>query len=1033
MLHKFCFYSLLDLCIKISSDPVYKESDQSLEITKQQDLLQDVLLPYIQNHSVQRMIIKGEEISKLYRLDVFDLIPKFEINAKNITKIPNYCFSNLLNLNTIVLGTHVKEIGFYCFANTSLISINTESIISIGECAFYKCSKLENIDLTSAQFIGDFAFSESGLTEVNVPNLHSLGYQFYNCSKLTKLEGFDLIPGTRFTDKLDLTSITSLQFDLVTDDFYMRSIVNLTVTGNIQIKNPCPNLETIILTDTHREYLSVKNQPKLKSIIINGQNDHNLFPNNPCLVTIEGSNIINVLEEYAFASCTSLRRIDLPLINVFWDYCFFNCINLEEIGGLLEPRDRDHKVILGNQVFKYCWKFHQIKEYNSDVFQTYAPGLPEVSEFCFAYSGLTTIKFTSWYFSADFDMDSIHFGFSFIGCKNLQSVDLTSVGDLGESYMFKDCVSLPELKFEREIDFIGYYAFENSKINELIIGNKFQINYYYPINFGKYNINENVNFNIIAPSQYDYPDEHFSAYVTPFWNTKITKITFRNYLNSFSLKYFPNSTINEIHCDDSNYFIYEDGILYNNGKTKIFAFLKHGSNSFTIPESVNEIQPFAFACSSLTSLTIPSRITVVDGIFAFCHELKEVTFEGLITKLGDDTFSHCYKLEKINFNGGANLLSIGKYCFCCCYSLSSFPSFENVNSIDEYSFSFCPKLSTFNSQVITEIGAFSFWNSGLQLITANNLQTINENAFNGSMIEEFTCPNDLVLIKKYAFSNCRRLTKFVFNGKITEINILTFFNTSLGRIKIPNNIVSISSHAFVCSFDIEFEFEEGGHPIFDAINNSFFEKDSGILLFTYGKITGAYRIPDKIEYIDPRTLYSERLVTSDGIVIKKGVSVLIIPKSYKGPHRFSDDNADISQDLQTHLSYFCSESEKLFELRQNGVDVIENTELNKDGVCNDSIDQSQKEIVFEAEDGNYPKGVKYADDIYINDAVSVFIEQQKEWEYRYYFPINQKKLDSKISFDIHSNLIQYLFALLFILTVILIALIIIFVSYIKEN
>lgn len=350
--------------------------------------------------------------------------------------------------------------------------------------------------------------------------------------------------------------------------------------------------------------------------------------------------------------------------------------------------------------------------------------------------------------------------------------------------MFKDCVSLTELILLQSIQAIDFFAFENSGITKIDLSTTKIIKQFA---FANSNINEIILNNKIMTDKNseglekvnnykglsdnnNYPDEHFCVYSTLFWNSKITKVTFGNDLDSFSLKYFPNLTITEINCNGNPNFKFEDGILYNSDKSKIIAFLKHDSTSFTIPENVNEIQPFAFAYSKLTSLTIPRRIASVDGIFAFCHELTEVTFEGLITKLGNDTFSHCYKLEKINFNRGSNLVYIGSYCFCCCYSLYNFPSFNEVLTVSSFSFAYCSKLTTINLPNAYEIDVFSFWNSGLESITADNLRLIKANAFNGTMIKEYKCPNELRSIEKCAFSNCIQLTKFEFNDKIEAIN-----------------------------------------------------------------------------------------------------------------------------------------------------------------------------------------------------------------------------------------------------------------------
>ncbi|EAX89521.1 hypothetical protein TVAG_372330 [Trichomonas vaginalis G3] len=313
------------------------------------------------------------------------------------------------------------------------------------------------------------------------------------------------------------------------------------------------------------------------------------------------------------------------------------------------------------------------------------------------------------------------------------------------------------------------------------------------------------------------------------------------------------------------------------------------------------------------------------------------------------------------------------------------------------------------------------------------------------MIKEYKCPNELRSIEKCAFSNCIQLTKFEFNDKIEAINSCTFFNTSLKKIKIPNIITDIIPDSFLCSNDIQFEFEEGGHPFYDAINNLFIEKDTKVLLFTYGKISGTYRVPDNIVFMDMQTIYSDRFVTHDGIAIKKGLTKLIVPESYQDQFVVYDynslDSTPIYKDLYAKFYTLCSDAAPKIEIPWQRADNINYFATDKFipgfadhyftvNSCNDNNDRIQKDIVFEAKDGNYPKGLKYTGDIYQQGEYYILeYEIQKTNFVRYL----QTKLDSKVLNGIHGNLIIYLLSLITVLSVIIVMLSVIYFIQLRTD
>ncbi len=71
---------------------------------------------------------------------------------------------------------------------------------------------------------------------------------------------------------------------------------------------------------------------------------------------------------------------------------------------------------------------------------------------------------------------------------------------------------------------------------------------------------------------------------------------------------------------------------------------------FDIPESVEEIEPYAFAYSGLTSITIHENIKKI-GASAFTEtQLTEITIPSTVEEIGDYAFASCKKLKKINIS-----------------------------------------------------------------------------------------------------------------------------------------------------------------------------------------------------------------------------------------------------------------------------------------------------------------------------------------------------------------------------------------------
>ena len=98
--------------------------------------------------------------------------------------------------------------------------------------------------------------------------------------------------------------------------------------------------------------------------------------------------------------------------------------------------------------------------------------------------------------------------------------------------------------------------------------------------------------------------------------------------------------------NESESFIYENDILFNEDKTILIAYRAEGTN-YIIPDSITNIGESAFGgCESLESITIPNGVTSIGKrAFAGCSSLKSITIPNSVTSIGKCAFSGCGNLN----------------------------------------------------------------------------------------------------------------------------------------------------------------------------------------------------------------------------------------------------------------------------------------------------------------------------------------------------------------------------------------------------
>lgn len=293
-----------------------------------------------------------------------------------------YCQS----IDTVNFGENVTFIDDYFATDSNVKVFNfSDSIESIGEKAFYNCTKLTSVDWpANLKTIEDYAFASCINLEIDLPDtVTTIGaYAFENCDALTELilpKKTESVGAYAFSNCDGLTEVTIPENVQSISEYAFRNSVNIEtvnfyasacsiipyeeVTADNLPESPFVTSEALQKINI---YGTVKELPAYLFSGIKGIDTVTLPDSvtdigtaafaNSGITDFTGSDNLESVEEYAFYGCESLVSVELGKnIMLMGAYSFSGCNSLTEI---YIP---DSVTIIEMEAFKNCKNLETVR------------------------------------------------------------------------------------------------------------------------------------------------------------------------------------------------------------------------------------------------------------------------------------------------------------------------------------------------------------------------------------------------------------------------------------------------------------------------------------------------------------------------------------------------------------------------------------------------------------------------------------------------------------------------------------------------
>ena len=556
----------------------------------------EVIITGLQEGVAETAIVIPETIGNMPVVEIgpkafeFSTITDIKI-GKNIRKIEKEAFAHCRKLSSVTWN---------CKCNT------------IPDNCFYRCTELKKFDFAAIKRVGQYAFGESGLQEVYIPqNIEMIGVGAFNiCSELHSVTWngtCDVIP---------------------TSCFYL-----------------CSNLKSFNFSAIKKVGQYAFGESGLQEVCL---------PKN-----------IEIIENEAFSGCSELHSVTWNCkCNAIPANCFYECVNLKvfdfstikEIGqyafyksGLQEVRLPKNIESIYERVFGECSEL-QFVEWNckcdaipancfsecSNLTSFNFAGIKKIGPYAFWASGLQEVRLPK-------KIECI-FERAFYACSELQFVEWNCKCNEISDYCFCKCTKLKQFDFSG-IERIGKHAFEESGLQEV-------------------NLPENINVVLVGAFEkcgelQSVTWSHKCELIPANCFADCLKLTKFNFANAKKIEQyaFSNSGLQEVRLQKNIESISNKAFCGCSELHSVTwrcqcdvipnACFERCSNlkQFDL-SNVKKIEAYAFGRSGLTSVTLSKKNEVDQNCFAYCNDLEKI--EWLSDRnIEKNIFAECKNIKEI--------------------------------------------------------------------------------------------------------------------------------------------------------------------------------------------------------------------------------------------------------------------------------------------------------------------------------------------------------------------------------------------------
>ena len=224
--------------------------------------------------------------------------------------------------------------------------------------------------------------------------------------------------------------------------------------------------------------------------------------------------------------------------------------------------------------------------------------------------------------------------------------------------------------------------------------------------------------------------------------------------------------------------------------TGIFSF-----TSFASSGNISENISYSFDSDTKT-LTISGTgaLKKTTELNSLLENAEHVVLTDGITEIGNNVFRNKLNLATVTLSDSIEF--IGEYAFANTGIVEiSIPA--NITSIERCTFKNCKQLKSFTiSENIKKIGEYAFAYSGIEEIVIPADVEFGSNAFEESKVKKVIFEEGAKTIFNSMFASCYQLKEVILPDSITEIRSYAFYESSLEKINIGNNIEYVGEEVF---------------------------------------------------------------------------------------------------------------------------------------------------------------------------------------------------------------------------------------------